>query len=139
MATWPLQGLPFFPLVDWREGMDFGFPWSRNRFDADLGPPLEPGDALPGLPGWRVLATPGHADDAVCLHHAAAGLLVAGDTVRNFHGGEWNPLLVDEAAFSETRRELLALPVEVVFPGHGPVLEGRGVLERLRTLPRGVP
>lgn len=139
VATWPLQGLPFFPAADWLGGMGFGFPWSRNRFTAALGPALEPGGDIPDLPGWTVLATPGHSDDAVCLHHPEAGLLVAGDTVRNFHGGEWNPLLVDEVAFAETRRALLAQRVEFVFPGHGPVLEGPDVLTRLRTLPRGIP
>jgi len=139
VATWPLQGMPFFTRDDWRRGLGFGFPWARNRFAAAMGPVLESDAELPDLPGWRVVATPGHADDAIALHHPDQGLLVPGDTVRNFLGGEWNPLLVDEVAFARTRRRLEGLPVEVVFPGHGPVLEGVGVLKRLRTPRRWVP
>jgi glyoxylase-like metal-dependent hydrolase (beta-lactamase superfamily II) len=132
ILTWPMQGLPFFPLADWRGGLDFGFPWARNQFRAPLAPPLADGVALPGPPGWTVLHTPGHADDALCLYHAAARFLVAGDTVRNFLGGEWNPLLVARDAMRTTRARLSTLEVETVFPAHGPVLEGPGVLARLR-------
>jgi glyoxylase-like metal-dependent hydrolase (beta-lactamase superfamily II) len=132
VLTWPMQGLPFPPLADWRGGLGFGFPWARNAFRAPLGPPLADGAALPGLPGWAALATPGHAPDAIGLYHAGARFLVAGDTVRNFLGGEWNPLLADPAAMRRTRARLAALPVETVFPAHGPVLEGPDVLARLR-------
>jgi glyoxylase-like metal-dependent hydrolase (beta-lactamase superfamily II) len=132
VLTWPMQGLPFPPLADWRSGLDFGFPWARNAFRAPLGAPLGDGAALPGLPGWSVLATPGHAPDAIALYHAAARFLVAGDTVRNFLGGEWSPLLADPEAMRRTRARLTRLPVETVFPAHGPVLEGQGVLARLR-------
>jgi glyoxylase-like metal-dependent hydrolase (beta-lactamase superfamily II) len=132
VLTWPMQGLPFPPLADWRDGLDFGFPWARNAFRAPLAPPLTDGAALPFVPGWTVLATPGHSPDGICLYHAAARFLVAGDTVRNFLGGEWNPLLVDPSAMRATRARLGGLAVETVFPAHGPVLEGPDVLARLR-------
>ena len=134
-----MQGAPRATLQDWRVGLGFGFPWSENRFRADLAPALDHGAALPGAPGWTVLHTPGHADDAVCLHHAAAGFLVAGDTARNFNGGEWNPLACDAAAYQQTQAQLRALEVEVVFPGHGPIVEGPRALQRLRHLPRFMP
>jgi glyoxylase-like metal-dependent hydrolase (beta-lactamase superfamily II) len=81
-----------------------------------------------------VLSTPGHADEAICLHHPASGFLVAGDTVRNFLGGEWNPLLTDPDDYRASMQRLLALPVQAVFPGHGPALLGEGMLKRLRPL-----
>ena len=137
--TYLMQGAPRATLQDWRVGLGFGFPWSQNRFRAELAPALEHGAPLPGAPGWTVLHTPGHADDAICLHHGAARLLVAGDTVRNFNGGEWNPLACDAAAYQRTQALLRTLEVEVVFPGHGPILEGPRVLEGLRTLPRFMP
>ncbi len=127
LATWPMQGMPLFTAEDWRRGMDFGFPWSHNRFSAPIAPLAEDGAPLPddgvGLPGfggWTLLATPGHADDALCLHHARTGWLIAGDTLRNFLGGEWNPMLCDPAAYRRTRARLCALHVRRVFPGHGP-------------------
>jgi len=137
--TYLMQGAPRATLRDWRVGLGFGFPWSQNRFSAALAPALTHGAALPGAPGWTVLHTPGHADDAICLHHAAARFLIAGDTVRNFNGGEWNPLACDAAAYRRTQAQLRDLEVEVVFPGHGPVVEGPRVMASLRRLPRYMP
>ena len=133
VLTWPLQGLPFPPPADWRHGLDFGTPWGRDRFSAPLAPPLADGEPVPGLPGWTLLAAPGHADDGICLYHAAAGWLLAGDTVRNFYGGEWNPLLADPAGMLRTKARLLALPpLALVGPGHGPLVTGPDALARLQ-------
>ncbi len=137
--TWVMQGAPRCPTADSRVGLEFGFPFSKNRFTAPLVPCLETDHSVLGLSDWTVLHTPGHADDAVCLYHAEARFLVAGDTVRNFNGGEWNPLLCDAEAYGRTRARLCRLEVDTVFPGHGPVLEGPGILHRLRTLPRYAP
>jgi hypothetical protein len=139
LPTWPLQGLPFPPREDWREGLDFGFPWGRNRFRAPVLPPLAHGSALAGFPGWRLWDGPGHADDAILLHHAEAGFLVCGDTVRNFFGGEWNPLVCDRNDERLTRALIRSLHVTAIFPGHGPILEGPGVVARLRRLPPWMP
>jgi glyoxylase-like metal-dependent hydrolase (beta-lactamase superfamily II) len=139
ILTWPMQGLPFLAPEDIAQGRDFGTPWGRDAFRAELAPPLRHGDPLPGFPGWTVLSTPGHSDDSICLHHAEAGFLVAGDTVRDFCGGEFNPLLVDPEAMERTKSFLRTLPVDTVFPGHGPVLEGSEVLYRIKTLPFFVP
>jgi glyoxylase-like metal-dependent hydrolase (beta-lactamase superfamily II) len=137
LLTWPLPGLPSLAREDWRHGLGFGFPWSRDAFRADL-VALDPEGGLPGLPGWSVLPTPGHADDAIALFHEDGGVLVAGDTIRNFYGGEWNPVQVDAAAFRRTQALLTSLPVATACPGHGPVLEGTGRLARLKT-PRWRP
>jgi glyoxylase-like metal-dependent hydrolase (beta-lactamase superfamily II) len=101
--------------------------------------PLEPGGRVPGLPGWKVLATPGHTDDSISLYHEEARFLVAGDTVRNYLGGEWNPALTSARDQKLTRKMLLSLEVETVFPGHGPILEGPHVLEGLKQLPPWMP
>ena len=139
VVTWFMQGSPFPPLADWRHGMDFGMPWGRNRFTAALAPVLSDGAAIPGLAGWTALATPGHADDAICLYHEAGGLLITGDTVRNFIRGEWNPLLGDEGAYARTREKLRRLPVQIVLPAHGPAVEGPDVMRRIWQAPVYVP
>jgi glyoxylase-like metal-dependent hydrolase (beta-lactamase superfamily II) len=133
LPTWPMQGMPVFTAEDWRHGMDFGFPWSRDRFQAPV-VALAPA-GLPGFPGWTVVETPGHADDAICLLHPGAGWLVAGDTLRNFLGGEWNPLLCDPEAYARTRARLAALPVRLVLPGHGPAFAVPGGLGTLPLRP----
>ncbi|MBI5487005.1 MAG: MBL fold metallo-hydrolase [Deltaproteobacteria bacterium] len=139
VATWPMQGLPFPPLADWRGGFGFGFPGAPNRFHADLLPPLVHGAPLPRLPGWFLLDGPGHADDAVLFHHPGAGFLVAGDTVRNFYGGEWNPLLCDRADYSRTQALIRSLPVDTIFPAHGPIVDGPDPIARLRTTSSWMP
>jgi glyoxylase-like metal-dependent hydrolase (beta-lactamase superfamily II) len=136
LPTWLWQGLPGPPAEDLARARDFGFPWAENRF-ARIGPVLDDGRALPGFGGWRVLSTPGHADDAICLHHEAAGLLVAGDTVRNFCGGEWNPVCVDADDYARTRARLRSLRVTAWLPAHGPIVEGGA--DRIRTLPWFMP
>lgn len=120
LPTWPMQGMPLFTSADWRGGLGFGFPWSRNRFRAQLLPLPEDGASLPGFDGWTLLETPGHSDDSLCLYHSRAGWLISGDTLRNFLGGEWNPLQCDPAAYQRTRANLSALHVRQVLPGHGP-------------------
>ena len=129
---WVMQGMPTFPTSDWRHGLGFGFPWSRNRFRAPLGPPLENDAAVPGFEGWRVIDTPGHSPDSICLHHAGAGVLIAGDCVRNYRGGEWNGLMNDPEAYRCTRRDLLELDPRAIGPGHGAMLFGKNVLSGLR-------
>lgn len=120
LPTWPMQGLPVFTHEDWRGGLDFGFPWSRNRFRSAVLALPGHGAPLPGFDGWILYETPGHADDALCLHHERTGWLITGDTLRNFLGGEWNPLQCDPAAYRSTRDQLKDLAVTRVLPGHGP-------------------
>jgi glyoxylase-like metal-dependent hydrolase (beta-lactamase superfamily II) len=137
-VTWIFQGMPFPPQIDLEDRLRFGFPWADDRFTT-VGPTLRHGEPLPGLDGWCALATPGHADDAISLYHAGAGFLIAGDEVRNFLGGEWNPLICDVDAEEETRRMLRGLPIRTIFPAHGPVLEGENIVQRLRSLPFYLP
>lgn len=139
VAGWPLQGLPFLADDDKRAAKDFTLPWRRGAFQAALGPVLAADAPLPGLPGWTVLVTPGHADEEICLFHAASGYLIAGDTIRNYFRGEWDPIVVDEGAFSATRLRLASLHVSAIFPGHGPVIEGPDPVGRLRTIPWWAP
>jgi len=139
VPTWPMQGMPVFPGADFRGGMGFGFPWARNQFRAPLGAALQDGQSLPGLDGWVVVETPGHSDCGICLHHPEAGFLVAGDTLRNFLGGELNPLLTDVAEFQRTQQRLAGLHVRLVFPGHGPTFAPPGGVGAMVTLPWWTP
>lgn len=128
---WVMQGAPTISVRDRERGLGLGFPWSRNHFATPMGPTLTHGVTLPGFEGWTALATPGHSCDSICLYHASSGILVAGDSVRNFRGGEWNALLDSDADYEITRAQLVALYTTVVCPGHGPVLQGEGTLARL--------
>lgn len=133
LAGWLYQGLPLLTPEDLGWIRQRGLTHQQNPFHAPVQAlPVE--GPIPDLPGWEVIPTPGHSDDSACLFHREAGFLVTGDTVRNFLGGEWNPVVIDEGQYRQSRERLLRLPVRVVFPGHGPVLEGEDVLHRLRTV-----
>ncbi|MBI5529223.1 MAG: MBL fold metallo-hydrolase [Deltaproteobacteria bacterium] len=135
-VPWFWQGLPLFSREDIPGGLAFGFPWSRNPFTM-RGPLLQTGKPVPMLEGWVTLHTPGHTDESICIYHPRSGFLVAGDTVRNYQGGEWNPIITDHAMYRDTIFRLLPLPVRAVFPGHGPVLTGERLLGRLRPFDSG--
>jgi glyoxylase-like metal-dependent hydrolase (beta-lactamase superfamily II) len=134
LPTWGMQGLPFPHRSDWEGFLKFYFkpgePW---RFSSPVGHVLGHGEELPGLEGWTLLETPGHCDNSICLHHARAGLLISGDTIRNFLGGEWNSIVSDPPAYARTRRMLESLDVDIVLPAHGPVIGGKGIIGRLRS------
>ena len=140
-VSWVWQGMPFIAPPDRARVGRLLRPLRENPFRVDRVVSLADGQALPGCPGWTVLSTPGHSDDALCLYHAQAGFLVAGDTVRNFLGGEWNPLLTDPAEYMLSMRRLFELRITTIFPGHGPLITGQGsggnsVLKGLRSLNR---
>lgn len=71
----------------------------------------------------RLLDTPGHAPGAICVYDSEAEVLFGGDTVVTaippaFSDG-------DAVVLERTLRELAALPIEVLIPGHGDVVLGR--------------
>jgi glyoxylase-like metal-dependent hydrolase (beta-lactamase superfamily II) len=96
-----------------------GLPFRVSRWLADREP-------LAGAPGWRVVASPGHTDDSICLHHGAAKALVSGDVVLGVAGKAcFNPFYAFDEDEPRSERRLLKLGAQRVLPGHGlPVLEG---------------
>jgi len=70
----------------------------------------------------RVVATPGHTQDSVCV--LSGRELLTGDTVL----GRGSTVATDVGAYLRSLEELLRLDVETVLPGHGPP-RGRDVLQ----------
>lgn len=73
----------------------------------------------------RVITTPGHTSDSVCLHLAADNIVLTGDTVL----GRGTAVIADDGSLSDylaSLRELRALADETglssLLPGHGPLL-----------------
>jgi glyoxylase-like metal-dependent hydrolase (beta-lactamase superfamily II) len=87
---------------------------------------LAPGDAVTsGGPEVRVVATPGHSADSVCLLLPADGALLTGDTVlgrgTTVIAGDGN--LADYLGSLERLRALAGqAQLRVLLPGHGPLL-----------------
>lgn len=90
----------------------------RKLHDKDV---IELGDT-----SLRVLHTPGHAPGSICLYDQASQSLFSGDLIfssggvgrTDFTGGD--PALLARSIYS------LDMPVDNLYPGHGPVIEGDG-------------
>ncbi|MFN2567804.1 MAG: MBL fold metallo-hydrolase [Gemmatimonadaceae bacterium] len=104
--------------------------------------------AVPGMPGWRWIHTPGHTPGHVSLYQAGDSTLVAGDafvttkqesmlaalTQRPELHGPPMYYTTDWEAARESVRRLSALEPDVAATGHGRPLRGPLMREALRTL-----
>jgi glyoxylase-like metal-dependent hydrolase (beta-lactamase superfamily II)/8-oxo-dGTP pyrophosphatase MutT (NUDIX family) len=99
--------------------------WGRAEAGGVQVEPLEDGDRLevPGAP-LNVLHTPGHASDHVCFMMASAASLFSGDTILGEGTSVIAPPDGDMAAYLESLKRLRELPIDRIYPGHWPPLDG---------------
>ncbi len=88
---------------------------------------LEDVAGLPHHNDWRVIASPGHTPESLCLYNAFTKELLCGDTLITLERG--NPILrggtsgSNRRQLEETLRLLRNLDVLYLYPGHGrPIL-----------------
>ena len=99
---------------------------AMSGFPVTCAPPdrlLRDGETLKlGESEWRVLHTPGHSPGGIGLYCAAAGTLIAGDTLFAGSVGRSDfPGSDPETLARSIRTRLYTLPEETaVYPGHGP-------------------
>jgi glyoxylase-like metal-dependent hydrolase (beta-lactamase superfamily II) len=112
-----------------------GYPVLRNRIAYPIDIWLEDGAPLPVNPEWRVIFSPGHSDDSICLYNQNNEILLSGDTVLNVTGrGELNPFNSDEEAIFRSFEILKGLKVKNLYPGHGRPLEKEELWEEVLKL-----
>ncbi|WP_407408404.1 MBL fold metallo-hydrolase [Peribacillus sp.] len=103
---------------------------------------LAEGDELPGLPGWRVIETPGHAQSHVSFYRESDGLMIAGDHLLArispnplmeppliVGGVRQRPLL----QYNASLQKLLDFPISKVYSGHGGEIDGEKVSDLIRS------
>lgn len=85
---------------------------------------LENVAGLPGHVDWRVIASPGHTPESLCLYNPFSYELLCGDTLITLEGG--SPLLggtTNRRQLNETLHTLRSLEIHYLYPGHGrPIL-----------------
>lgn len=101
---------------------------------------LQEGMEVPGLPGWFVIETPGHAQSHVSFVNEKEGVMIAGDHILATISS--NPLLEPPQAkgmerpkpqlqYNESLRRVKDLPISIVYTGHGhEVKDLAGLVER---------
>lgn len=86
---------------------------------------------IPETEGWEVLFTPGHSEDSLCFYHPKKEALISGDTLLTTRNRAWfNPYHADTKAMRQTEQFLRNVPISILFPGHGPVLEGEHLTQK---------
>ncbi len=124
--------------------------WTDLAFDSPAGVPLSffrdlqqvssaerirylEGNRLPrsriGIGGWEVIAAPGHTEDSVVFYNEACGELVTGDLIlgRKDGRGYLNRFCWDDGQSRRTFAMLMeTISVQIIFPGHGPVIWSDG-------------
>ena len=105
---------------------------------------------VPGLPGWKVIPTPGHTRGHVSLFRGADGVLLAGDALATMNQeslGEtflqhrqlrWPPapLTTDWQAAARSLDHLATLRPTTIAAGHGLTMTGDNVAETLARFSR---
>ncbi len=73
--------------------------------------------------GIETVPAPGHCPDHVCFHWPQGRALFTGDVVLGEGTSMIAPPEGDMAAYLSTLRRLAELDLDVIYPGHGPVVE----------------
>jgi hydroxyacylglutathione hydrolase len=93
---------------------------------------LEDVHGLPGHPDWRVIASPGHTPESLCLYNPFSCELICGDTLITLDGGT---ILVrggtNRRKLQQTLQTLQGLQVHYLYPGHGRPVLGLRPLARI--------
>ncbi len=110
--------------------------------------PLPEDGTVPGAPGWKWMATPGHSPGHVSLYREEDGTLIVGDafiTVKQesalavmkqsqeLHGPPMY-FTPDWEAAKESVRKLASLPIETAVTGHGVPMSGEELRSGLQRL-----
>jgi glyoxylase-like metal-dependent hydrolase (beta-lactamase superfamily II) len=95
---------------------------------------LEDVAGLPNHLNWRVIASPGHTPESLCLYNPFSYELICGNTVVTLEGGA---ALVHGSAnqrtLQTTLQTLRSLNVLYLYPGHGRPILSRNALANIRT------
>ena len=95
---------------------------------------LKEGD-ISQAPGWRLIHSPGHTSDSICLYQAGEKTLFSGDTILGIKGSaEVNPFCADPVRIRKSFLNLRkSYPVRNLYPGHGkPIINSDGILARIK-------
>ncbi len=92
---------------------------------------LDDVEGLPNHPDWRVIASPGHTPESLCLYNPFTWELLCGDTIAIQEG---TPLVrrgINHHQIEEMLRVLRSLQVHYLYPTHGRCILGLSPLSNV--------
>ena len=94
---------------------------------------LEDVAGLPNHSDWRVIASPGHTPESLCLYNPFTYELLCGDTVITLEGGaQLVRGRTNRGQLQETLQTLRSLEVYYLYPGHGRPILSKHAITNLR-------
>lgn len=126
--------------------------WMFPNKPLNLGEKVQafPEEGTPGLPGWRIIHTPGHAPGHISLFRESDHVLIAGDafvttvqesafavmTQKKIISGPPKYFTCDWKAAGISVRKLIGLHPQIVATGHGKSMFGKEFKQALQHLGR---
>lgn len=78
----------------------------------------------------KVIHSPGHSPESICLYLGEDKALISGDTIVGFGTVVISPPEGDMAQYLSSLQRLLNYDIDIIYPGHGPIVEkGREKIE----------
>lgn len=90
---------------------------------------LEDVAGLPNHLDWRVISSPGHTPESLCLYNPFSYELLCGDTIITVEGGSTLVRVgINRGQLEQTLQTLRSLKVYYLYPGHGrPILSRHAI------------
>lgn len=89
---------------------------------------LREGELTLGKETFQVIETPGHAPGSICLYWKEKKVLITGDVIFNGGVGRVDLPGGDGVTLAQSIDRLIELDVDLLLPGHGPPVEGKGAV-----------
>jgi glyoxylase-like metal-dependent hydrolase (beta-lactamase superfamily II) len=93
---------------------------------------LEDGTGLPNHSDWRVIASPGHTPESLCLYNPFTYELLCGDTGIGREGPQLVRGRTNRHQLQEMLQMLRSLRVYYLYPGHGRAILSTDAITNLR-------
>ncbi len=87
---------------------------------------LDEGELLVGDQSFDILYTPGHAPGSICIYWREEKALFTGDVVFYQSVGRVDLPGGNGLQLKESIEKIARLDVELLLPGHGPIIKGKG-------------
>lgn len=94
---------------------------------------LEDVASIPNHSNWRVIASPGHSPESLCLYNPLSFELVCGDTIITHEGGvAFVNSSSNQRILETTLQTLRSLNVLYLYPGHGRPILSRQAIKNIK-------